>query len=1049
MENGILKLIRRIQMKLEEHSKNISHIKVFFSYGHDKHSEVVKSLAEAIERLSEHRVEVWIDHKNICRDSHWRAEIVNGIHSCQSVVAFLSPYSAREKGVCLDEIAIALTSKHGMIRTILLEPGDSFAPPAMVTEYQWGDMSDYPEIQKNGEDAFRKYIDEQAAKIIQLVSGDEIQQYSREVQELRRRLYMPEQDRLTRFDLLLEKEMSPRPWLTELVEKWIETPNASKILMIYGKPGSGKSMFCANLQHYNPRVAASLPCDCQSNSFSNTDDIIRYLAYKLAMRLPDYRKNLLYLLRDEQFTMRSGKDLFDDLLAQPLGRSSIDGTRDHMMVCVDALDESKTDELAKFLAEYQRYMKPWVHFLITARKEPQIVQRFEGYEAIDLDAYAEQTQEDLRIYYHARLDEKLSEFPDFEEFIKKLVESSENVYTYAECICNNILEDLERGCITNLKLYPVPRGIQELFEKTLDRKFNSRNAPYTLNDYEQFWQEPLGMIVASREPLPISTLKQLMGWRNNDLRKFRACLSTMLTESNGCLQVFHRSFGEWLNQDGTSYYTSTEDGTLSLAERCFAQYEDGLEVLDEYMLLNLTKLLREVRKRKEYETVTSDQNYIEKLFEMEEDYRNKSRFSRAMDVNLELLAIFKNASITEKWRTYNLSRAYTCLGCCQEQICRFNDAMQYFQKGLEIFRKLTETYPENPDYQHNYSVSLARVAGIYQAQNNLTEALKLYQEETEIFKKLAETYPEDPDYQKGYSVSLQNLGNIYAAQNNLIEALKLYQQFLEVIKHLTVTYPENSDYQWGYSVSLERVAGIYQAQNNLTEALKLYQEVTEIFKKLTETYPENLDYRLGYSVSLERVAGIYKAQNNLPEALKLYQKDLEISKHLAETYPENPDYQWRYSVSLEKFGNIYIVQNNLPEALKFYKEIMEVRKHLTEIYLENPAYQNGYSVSLIRVAGIYQAQNNPTDALKLYLEALAISERLSQTYSGNVNYKMEYYVSLFKVGIVYLMKKRKESIDYLLQAREICSELVQQYPQVGEFKSHLSIIEEVLRKIGF
>ena len=49
-------------------------MKLFFSYGHDNHSEVVYRLAKKIESLDK-TMDVWIDTDKIPRDSHWRNKI--------------------------------------------------------------------------------------------------------------------------------------------------------------------------------------------------------------------------------------------------------------------------------------------------------------------------------------------------------------------------------------------------------------------------------------------------------------------------------------------------------------------------------------------------------------------------------------------------------------------------------------------------------------------------------------------------------------------------------------------------------------------------------------------------------------------------------------------------------------------------------------------------------------------------------------------------------------------------------------------------------------
>ena len=145
-------------------------MQIFFSYGHDNHGDFVLRLAREIERLSRDSIKVWIDLQGIERFSHWRERITSGILKSNRVFAFLSQYSTREKSVCRDEISIALVSKHGMVRTILLEDKKTVSPPAVVSEYQWLDLSNYPQYKEQGEESYAAYIAQQAQIIIDFVT---------------------------------------------------------------------------------------------------------------------------------------------------------------------------------------------------------------------------------------------------------------------------------------------------------------------------------------------------------------------------------------------------------------------------------------------------------------------------------------------------------------------------------------------------------------------------------------------------------------------------------------------------------------------------------------------------------------------------------------------------------------------------------------------------------------------------------------------------------------------------------------------------------------
>ena len=1012
-------------------------MQVFFSYGHDTHQDFVRRLANAIMRKTDGRIKVWIDNEDIHEHTNWRERITDGILNSRSVLAFLSQYSAREKGVCLDELAIALSSKHGMIKTVLLEKANTFTPPALVTEYQWADMSNYKEFADKGEEAFAEYVDMQAERVIAMLDSDEVTQYNNELSLLRKKLGLPEisyeQPRLNR---LLKTPLVGRVWLTDMVNAWIEDADAKPVLMLYGKPGAGKSMFSAHLQHYNPHVAASFACNHQSDEFSDTDNIITWLAYKLAMRLPDYRRHLLKLFEDQFFDMGSNKDRFDRLIAQPLSLC-INGERGTMMIIIDALDEAKGDEMAGFISEYTSLLPPWLRILITARKEPHITERFRNSAHIDFDEQSENNEADIRAYYEVHLKDLLDRQTDREAALTRLVSASEGVFLYAEEICPILLEEAAKGDL-DLLTFDLPQGMDNLFHFSMKRKDFTYHKDGKTYHYTDFWQEPLGMIVAAPSPLPIETLKTLMGWDENAYHTFRLPLSALLTETAGCLQTFHRSFGEWLNKTG-EFHSSTQDGLVNLANRAFAVYKTGVDNLDEYLLCNLTALLRKADMKDAYEIAVADDELIKAMRKKADELREQNALKAALLLSEELVRIFENDTSERGLNNYSI--ALDKLGRVLEMQNLFREALEAFNKALRNDRQLADAYPENPQYRSDLSVALNNIAGILQAQNRLDEALVLYEKSLEIFRQLADVYPENPQYRRDLSISLEKVADILEAQNRLEEALALYEESLEMLRQLADAYPENPQYRRELSVSLNNVAGILEAQYRLDEALPLYEESLEMDRQLVDAYPENPQYRRGLSISLDNVGGILQARNRLDEALPLYEESLEMRRQLADAYPENPQYRRDLSVALNKVADILKAQNRMDEALPLYEESLEMRRQLADAYPENPQYRRDLSVSLDNVASILKAQNRLDEALVLYEESLEMHRQLADAYPANSDYRRGLSVSLERIaGILQAQNRWDEALPLHEESLEMRRQLAAAYPEHPGYRRDLSVL---------
>ena len=140
-------------------------MKIFLSYGHDSNAPLIEKIKEYLSKDADGspKHEVWMDKSEIKPGKDWREKITKGITPSDVVLAGLSKHSTQESSVCRNELTISIGVKGGNIKTILLEPSDTVAPPAMISHIQWLDMSDWKKHEKEGFDS--EYFQEKFRQI--------------------------------------------------------------------------------------------------------------------------------------------------------------------------------------------------------------------------------------------------------------------------------------------------------------------------------------------------------------------------------------------------------------------------------------------------------------------------------------------------------------------------------------------------------------------------------------------------------------------------------------------------------------------------------------------------------------------------------------------------------------------------------------------------------------------------------------------------------------------------------------------------------------------
>ena len=1092
----------------DERERMTEEINVFFSYAHDDESfengaVVVDRLKQLIEEKSGGKIKIWLDTYSIPRNKNWRELITSGIVESDRFVGFMSRKALRDPGVCRDELGIAVGSRYGIISCVLLEGERTLNPPAEFTERQWIDLSDWKKKRDEGEAEFERFLNDAADELIGILRDPETLRFNHEVKKLKESLGISAVDEMTRIDELLKFKMTGRGWLENIINTWLNDKNGSRVMTLYADPGAGKSLFSAHFQFANPNVIAALACDSRSEEYSQTDKITDRLAYLIALRLPDYRRQLMHILTDKNTLAKTGHDRFNTLIATPLSRV-IDGERSAKLIIIDGLDEAKSGALAGFIRSYHDKLKPYIRILITARPERMLRRQLApsaefSCTELNLDEYAETNDADIRQYYEENLEDLLKDRPGCDIFMNRLVKASSGIFYYAFTILPQLRESLEKG--EPLESMTFPKGLNALLLETFLRKFGEPDASGSVEKYNAFVREPLSMVAASPYALPLKTLQKMQGWTNARLEDFLRPLETMLDLSGGFIRLFHKSFTDWLNDSKASaaFIAPQADGIRSLAAACFKAFEQGADEMDTYELANASRLLRSAGMKKEYEQLTDSSEYTSALENLAKAYADDRQHERAAELYLEYARIFKekcenggdpdqaneavwgniyacdalvdmldytaaevaaNAAlrIAEKFAEKfpedpqmqrDLSVSYERLGDIAKARNDYSAAEGYYAKALEIDERLAEKYPDDPQIQRDLCVPYIKLGVVAEARNDYKAAERYYAKALEISERLAEKYPDDPNLQRGLSTSYERLGDIAKARNDYKAAEGYYAKALEISEKLAEKYPDDPKLQSDLSVSYQRLGVIAEAMNDYKAAEGYYAKALEISERLAEKFPEDPNLQRDLSSLYNDLGDIAKAMNDYKAAEGYYAKTLEISEKLAEKYPEDPQMQRDLSVSYEKLGGIAEALNDYKAAEGYYAKALEIGEKLAEKFPEDPQMQRDLSVSYGTLGGIAKARNDYKAAEGYYAKALEIRERLAEKYPDDPQMQRDLSISYNNFGdIAKAQKKHKAAKEYYLKAIGISRKLAGKFPDDPKMQRDMSVSYDRLGDIA-
>ena len=356
------------------------------------------------------------------------------------------------------------------------------------------------------------------------------------------------------------------------IGRWFENEESQPVFWLNGLAGTGKSTIAqsfAETTFENGKLGASFFCSRDFEDRSNLQKIFPTIAFQLSCQYPDFRRELLKVLRWRP-NARYGSlcSQMEMLLVRPL-----EVTKTTTLIIIDALNECKGDEPAStLLSILSRFIRKisTVKFFITGHPEPRIPFgfRLEPFvpitEVLKLHEVKPQAADsDIELFFRTQLTslaKNQSNFDLTEDWpspsdITALCEKAAGFFIYASTVVKFIASEADSSSESLSLITSLPQsiigegksGIDQLYTQILQQAFSSVH-PGNSQRYHQF-QTVVGAVLLLFNPLSITELSDLLGCSMQCIQSAIQSLHSLLLVPGSIeepIQVFHKSFPDFL-----------------------------------------------------------------------------------------------------------------------------------------------------------------------------------------------------------------------------------------------------------------------------------------------------------------------------------------------------------------------------------------------------------------------------------------------------------------------------------------------------------------------
>ena len=351
--------------------------------------------------------------------------------------------------------------------------------------------------------------------------------------------------------------------ILDQIADWINTEDASRIFLLSGAAGTGKSAIAHTIAHRfkNMHRLGSSFCFVRGRADRGPDKLFSTVARDLADFDEGIRRALHKVVKGDKALRVTSKvtQQFNNLILKPVEKLTMTGP---IVIVVDALDESGDAEtrqgLLQELASNTRKLPSNFRILLTSRPEPDIMRSFQKFDHVMFqsmhDLLLSSTEDDIRLYINDHLSRL--DVDDIDEGCRRtLVSRCEGLFQWASVACEFIKGVGIPGSAPRERYDLLVQGttseawrLDDLYRAVLSHFFRSGSS-LVMDRFRRV----MSLVLTAFEPLSVESLNKLLyaakdgktAFKTNVILDYMGSLLSGVT-GNDAIRPLHTSFRDFL-----------------------------------------------------------------------------------------------------------------------------------------------------------------------------------------------------------------------------------------------------------------------------------------------------------------------------------------------------------------------------------------------------------------------------------------------------------------------------------------------------------------------
>lgn len=299
------------------------------------------------------------------------------------------------------------------------------------------------------------------------------------------------------------------------------------------------------------------------------------------------------------------------------------------------------------------------------------------------------------------------------------------------------------------------------------------------------------------------------------------------------------------------------------------------------------------------------------------------------------------------------------------------EALEAFQRSLELLTRLNSKYPEQPDLLFELGNAEYYIGNLYLRQGRYDKALESTQNYYRLTRRLLSMDPENPDWMMELSYSHNNLAAVQLERGGGINPETLFHvaEAIRLMEAVVAIKPDDKAVADVYATTLAWAATAQYQACNLEDFVKLRNRVEELAESSSRADPANNDLKKHLAFAITGIARAQIVTGRLEDAEQNLRLAISILAALFAADPSNLHYSEEVLSRQVMLAELLADTGQPESAAVMMKELQAEFKSGTEFEVQTAGYRNDYIDFLLAFADV-ESQLGDAEAANRHLLAV-------------------------------------------------------------------------------